>query len=114
LADQIELDPGQGHDMEGIHDGDRVRDRLGGSGFVASKAVHGHDFDPGREGGGLGGQPGRQRCSRATGAQKIVVCVSSTAASVIVTPNSMVRMIVSATTDGGQAVASGNGSPRWC
>jgi hypothetical protein len=28
---------------------------------------------------------------------------------VIVTPNSMVRMIVSATTDGGQAVASGKG-----
>ncbi|BDB43505.1 hypothetical protein IWGMT90018_39510 [Mycobacterium kiyosense] len=42
--------------------------------------------------------------------QKIVVCFSSTAASVIVTPNSMVRMIVSATTDGEQAVASGTGS----
>ena len=41
--------------------------------------------------------------------QKIVVWFSSTAASVIVTPNSMVRMIVSATTDGGQAVASGTG-----
>jgi microcystin synthetase protein McyJ len=51
--------------------------------------------------------------------QKIVVCVSSTAASVIVTPNSMVRMIVSATTDGGQAVASDNGllggvGEAWC
>ena len=34
---------------------------------------------------------------------------SSTAASVIVTPNSIVRMIVSATKDGGQAVASGKG-----
>ena len=34
---------------------------------------------------------------------------SSTAASVIITPNSIVRMIVSATTDGGQAVASGTG-----
>jgi hypothetical protein len=31
------------------------------------------------------------------------------AASVIVTPNSMVRMIVSATTDGAHAVASDNG-----
>jgi hypothetical protein len=31
------------------------------------------------------------------------------AASVIVTPNSMVRMIVSATTDGGQAVAFDTG-----
>jgi hypothetical protein len=31
---------------------------------------------------------------RATGVQKIVVVFSSTAASVIVTPNSMVRMIV--------------------
>jgi len=41
--------------------------------------------------------------------QTIVVAFSSTAASVIVTPNSMVRMIVSATTDGGQAVASGKG-----
>jgi hypothetical protein len=39
----------------------------------------------------------------------MVVAFSSTAASVIVTPNSMVRMIVSATTDGGQAVASGKG-----
>jgi len=37
------------------------------------------------------------------------VVFSSTAASVIVTPNSMVRMIVSATTDGGQALASGKG-----
>ena len=46
--------------------------------------------------------------------QKIVVGFSSTAASVIVTPNSMVRMIVSATTDGGQAVAFRQGSPRWC
>ena len=46
---------------------------------------------------------------RATGVQKIVVVFSSTAASVIVTPNSMVRMIVSATTDGGQALASGKG-----
>jgi hypothetical protein len=44
-----------------------------------------------------------------TGLQKIVVSFSSTAASVIVTPNSIVRMIVSATTDGGQAVASGKG-----
>ena len=34
---------------------------------------------------------------------------SSTAASVIVTPNSMVRMIVSATTDGGQPVTSAKG-----
>ena len=34
---------------------------------------------------------------------------SSTAASVIVTPNSIVRMSVSATTDGGRAVASGTG-----
>ena len=49
------------------------------------------------------------RGSRVTGAQKMVVAFSSTAASVIVTPNSMVRMIVSATTDGGQAVASGKG-----
>jgi hypothetical protein len=39
--------------------------------------------------------------SRATGLQKIVVCLSSAAASVIITPNSMVRMIVSVTTDGG-------------
>jgi hypothetical protein len=46
--------------------------------------------------------------------QKIVVWVSSTAASVIVTPNSIVRMIVSATTERGQALASRNGSPRWC
>ena len=53
---------------------------------------------------------GVRRCgSRATGVQKIVVVFSSTAASVIVTPNSMVRMIVSATTDGGQALASGKG-----
>jgi hypothetical protein len=37
------------------------------------------------------------------------VVFSSTAASVIVTPNSMVRMIVSATTAGGRAVASGKG-----
>ena len=44
-----------------------------------------------------------------TGVQKIVVAFSSTAAAVIVTPSSMVRMIVSATTDGGQAVASGTG-----
>ena len=44
-----------------------------------------------------------------TGAQKIVVAFSSTAASAIVTPSSTVRMIVSATTDGGQAVASGMG-----
>jgi len=50
-----------------------------------------------------------QRGSRATGLQKIVVCFSSTAASVIVTPNSMVRMIVSATTDGGHAVAFDKG-----
>jgi hypothetical protein len=28
---------------------------------------------------------------------------------VIITPNSIVRMIVSATTDGGQAVAAGSG-----
>ena len=48
-----------------------------------------------------------QRGSAATDVQKIVVCFSSTAASVIITPNSMVRMIVSATTDGGQTVASG-------
>jgi len=41
--------------------------------------------------------------------QKMVVAFSSTAASVIVTPNSMVRMIVSATIDGEQAVASGKG-----
>jgi hypothetical protein len=41
--------------------------------------------------------------------QKIVVAFLSTAASVIVTPNSIVRVIVSATTDGGQAVASGKG-----
>ena len=41
--------------------------------------------------------------------QKMVVAFSSTAASVIVTPNSIVRMIVSATTDGEQAVASGKG-----
>jgi len=46
--------------------------------------------------------------------QKIVVRSSSMAASVIVTPNSMVRMIVSATTEGRQEVASINGSPRWC
>jgi hypothetical protein len=50
-----------------------------------------------------------QRGSRVTGAQKIVVVVSSTAASVIVIPNSIVRTIVSATTDGGQAVASDKG-----
>ncbi|HWT50244.1 MAG TPA: hypothetical protein VN255_17315 [Mycobacterium sp.] len=50
-----------------------------------------------------------QRGSRATGAQKIVVTLSSTAPSVIVIPNSIVRMIVSATTEGGQAVASGTG-----
>jgi hypothetical protein len=51
---------------------------------------------------------------RVTGVQKIVVVFSSTAASVLVTPSSMVRMIVSATTDGGQAVASGTGPlVRW-
>src|SRR5262245_44859887 len=49
------------------------------------------------------------RGSRLTGAQKIVVPFSSTAVSVIITPNSIVRMIVSAITDGGQAVASGTG-----
>ncbi len=38
-----------------------------------------------------------------------LVCLSSTAASVIVTPNSIVRIIVSATTDGGQAVAFDKG-----
>jgi hypothetical protein len=43
------------------------------------------------------------------GIQKIVVVFSSTAASVIVTPSSIVRMIVSATTAGGQTVASGTG-----
>jgi hypothetical protein len=37
----------------------------------------------------------------------MVVVFSSTAASVILTPNSIVRMIVSATTDRGQTVASG-------
>jgi hypothetical protein len=47
--------------------------------------------------------------SRATGAQKIVVVFSSTAASVIVTPTSMVRMIVSATTEFGQTLVSGTG-----
>jgi hypothetical protein len=41
--------------------------------------------------------------------RKIVVTFASIAASVIVTPNSMVRTIVSATTAGGQAVTSGNG-----
>jgi len=46
------------------------------------------------------------------------ICVSF--APMIVTPNStvrmisMVRMILTATTDDGQAVTSGNGSPRWC
>ncbi|MCV6972729.1 hypothetical protein K3U93_14155 [Mycobacterium malmoense] len=55
-----------------------------------------------------------QRGFLTTGVQKIVVWVSSTAASVIVTPNSIVRMIVSATTERGQALASRNGSPRWC
>ncbi|WP_197079830.1 hypothetical protein [Mycobacterium haemophilum] len=44
-----------------------------------------------------------------TNVQKIVVVFSSMAASVIVTPNSIVRMIVSAITDGGQTVASGTG-----
>jgi hypothetical protein len=39
----------------------------------------------------------------------MVVESSSMAASVIVTPNSVVRLIVSATTDGRQAVASGKG-----
>src|SRR5271170_8503210 len=39
----------------------------------------------------------------------MVVDFSLMAASVIATPNSMVRMIVSATTAGGQAVASGKG-----
>jgi hypothetical protein len=39
----------------------------------------------------------------------VVVASSSMAASVIVTPNSIVRMIVSATTDDGQAVAFGKG-----
>ena len=37
--------------------------------------------------------------------QKIIVTFSSTAVSVMLTRNSMVHMIVSATTDGGQAVA---------
>jgi hypothetical protein len=46
------------------------------------------------------GQPGSR--ATATGAQKIVVSFSSTAASVIVTPGSMVRMIVSATTEAGR------------
>jgi hypothetical protein len=53
-------------------------------------------------------QSGHRR-SRATGAQKIVVASSLMAASVIVTPNSMVRMIVSATTEGEQAVAFDKG-----
>ncbi|MGZ6772763.1 MAG: hypothetical protein ACXVKP_20590 [Ilumatobacteraceae bacterium] len=45
---------------------------------------------------------------RTTGLQKIVVRFSSTAAAVV-TPDSIVCMIVSATTDGGHAVASGTG-----
>jgi len=46
------------------------------------------------------------------------ICVSF--APMIVTPNamvrmiSMVRMILTATTDGGQAVTLGNRSSRWC
>jgi hypothetical protein len=39
----------------------------------------------------------------------MVVAFSSTGASVIVTPNSIVRMIVSATTDGGQTVTFDKG-----
>ncbi|KPN47236.1 hypothetical protein BKG74_05400 [Mycobacteroides chelonae] len=63
LADQVELGPGQSHNVEGVHHGDRVRDDLGGGGLVAGEPVHRNDLHGPGKVGGLGGQP-RGQCGR--------------------------------------------------
>jgi hypothetical protein len=63
LADQVELGPGQRHDVERVHHGDRIRDHLGCGGLVAGESVHRYHLDPRCEVAGLGGQPVGQ-CGR--------------------------------------------------
>jgi hypothetical protein len=61
LADQVELDPGQRDDVEGIHHRDRIRDHLGCCGFVAGEPVHRDDLHRLSEVCGLSTQPAGQR-----------------------------------------------------
>jgi hypothetical protein len=52
LADQVELDSGQGHDVEGVHHGYRGRDDIGGRGLVAGEPNHRDELHTGSEVGG--------------------------------------------------------------
>src|SRR6476620_7875923 len=59
-------------------------------------------------------QPGQDRCPSSSRLQNTTVDSPSTAASVIVTPSSTVRTIVSATTEATDDVGSDTGLPgRW-
>lgn len=53
LSAQVELDAGQGDDVEGVHDRCGLGQDLGGRGLVAAEPVHRHDLDLIAEGCGL-------------------------------------------------------------
>ncbi len=45
LAAPVESVAGEPDDVEGVHDGDRVGELLGGCGFEAGEPIHGDDLD---------------------------------------------------------------------
>jgi hypothetical protein len=53
LADQIQRDPGQGHDVERVHHRHRIRDHIGCGGLVTGEPVHRDDLHVFGEPGGL-------------------------------------------------------------
>ena len=67
LADQVELGPGQGDDVEGVHDRGGVGQFFGRGALVAAEAVHGDHLDLRPERRRLLGQPCAQRCRGASG-----------------------------------------------
>ena len=61
LAAQVELLPGEGDDVERVHDRDRVGQLLDRGVLVAAEPVHRHDPHTVAEGLVAGGQPAGQR-----------------------------------------------------
>jgi hypothetical protein len=66
LADQVQLGPGQGDDVERVHHRNRIGDDFGGGDLVAGEPVHRDDLHRLCEVGGLSGQPRRQRGRRSS------------------------------------------------
>ena len=64
LSAPVERVAGKGNDVEGVHDGDRVGDGLGGRGLEAGESVHRDHPDAVAERGCLGVEPGLEHLLR--------------------------------------------------